>query len=151
MKKTKVFGTALAILLAGGGLLWAQAQSSRDSEPGDSSAGRKDNVQRASHEQQPPGIPDLKRATEVGASDQQIEKLRKYGFEQQVKRIELQAAADNASVALELLLSGPTPDENTVWTAVAAVNQARDELFKLDIATRLKVKQILGDEIMRKL
>ena len=150
MKTNKVFGTALAIVLAGGGILWAQSQSSRDSEPGDSSAGRKDDVRRVSNEQ-PAGIPDLKRAREVGASDVQIEKLRQYGFEQQVKRIEQQAAADNANVTLERLLSGPTPDENAVWTAVAAINQARDELFKLDIATKLKVKQVLGDEIMRKL
>ncbi len=148
--KNKVFGTALVILLAGGGLLWAQTQSSGDSGTGDSSAGRKDDAGRVSREQQP-GIPDLKRVKELGASDLQIDKLQQYGFEQHVKRIELQATADNANVALQRLLSGPTPDENAVWTAVAEINQARDELFKLEIAIKLKVKEILGDEIMRKL
>ena len=96
-------------------------------------------------------IPDAELLKQAGASEQQIQTLREFGFEQRAKRIDLQAAEQKAQLNLERLMSAATVDEKAAMAAVYTVTQTRGELFKQDIAAALKVKQVLGEDLMRKL
>jgi hypothetical protein len=96
-------------------------------------------------------MPDAEHAKEAGASEQQIQALTEASFDLQAKRIDLQAASEKANLALERLMMATSVDEKAILKAVDAANEARSELFKLDVTARMKVKQILGDGILRKL
>jgi len=94
---------------------------------------------------------DVERAKQAGATEQQLEALKAFVFEQQVKRIDLQAAVDKAELALERLMKSETMDEKAALKAADALTQARGELFKLGIADRVKVGEILGTEVLKKM
>jgi hypothetical protein len=98
-------------------------------------------------------LPDLAQAKQAGATDQQIEALATFGASEQIKRIDAQASVDKADVTLKHLLrpGAAATDEAAVLKAADALSQARGELFKLDITAQLKVREILGAEVLKKL
>ena len=96
-------------------------------------------------------MPDPEHAKQAGATDQQLEALKAFAFEQQTKRIDLQAAVDKAELALDHLMKSEAVDEKAAFKAADALTQARGELFKLGITDRVKVREILGADVLKKL
>ena len=92
-----------------------------------------------------------KRLKEAGATEQQLEALKKFADEQQFKRIDLQAAVEKAELSLEQLMRSETVDEKAAFKAVDALSQARTEVFKLEVGSKLKMREILGAEVEKKL
>jgi len=99
----------------------------------------------------PQEIPGPMRLKEVGATDQQMEALKKLGDEQQLKRIDLQAAVEKAEVSLRQLMQSDAVEEKAALKAVDALSQARAELMKQEISSKLKAKEILGAELIKKI
>ncbi len=74
------------------------------------------------------------------------------GCAQQVgEQIDLHAAAEKAELELERLMTSTNAEEKAVLAAADALSQTRGDLFKLELATELKRRQILGDDLLRKL
>ena len=88
---------------------------------------------------------------QAGAKEEQLQALAAFQFEQQTKRIDLQAAADKAELALGQQMKGTAVDEKAALKAADALTQARGELFKLEIASQIKTRQILGEEVLKKM
>jgi len=95
--------------------------------------------------------PNPEAAKQAGATDQQIEALKTFVFEQRIKRVDLQAAAEKADLALDHLMQSEAVDEKAALKAADALTSARGELFKQDISSRVKVREILGDAVLKKL
>lgn len=96
-------------------------------------------------------MPDPEQLKKAGVTDQQLEALKTFAFEQKVKRIDLQASVDKAELTLGQLMSNANLEEKAAMKAADALIQARGELFKLEIAARAKAQQILGEEVVKKL
>ena len=96
-------------------------------------------------------LPDPERAKQAGASDQQLEALKTLAFDQQTKRIDLRAAVEKAELALDHLMKGEAVDEKAALKAADALSQARGELFKLEVSEQVKVREILGAEVLKKM
>ena len=99
----------------------------------------------------PPGAEPRDQLKRAGATDAQIATLTEFEFTQQEKRIDLRAKAEKAELALQRQMQAATADEKAVMDAVDALNQATGEMHKLDVMSQLKHKQILGEDVMRKL
>lgn len=91
------------------------------------------------------------RLKEAGATEQQLAALRKVVEEEQLKRVDQKAAVEKAEIAFEQLMRGETVDSATALKAADALNQARAESFKAEVANRLKVREVLGAEVLKKL
>ena len=96
-------------------------------------------------------LPDPKRLIEAGATEEQLTALRKAREASQLKRIDLKAAVEKAELALAIQMKEEAVDEKAALKAVDALNQARGELFKLEISAQLRTHEILGTEVMKKL
>lgn len=179
MNTRQMAGMLVAALVAGGTAAYAQREGPPpDMQPGDGGPGmrqdggmnmpppmpprdmrqggqRQDRMMGGRQGQGPQGgpgkLPDPESLRKAGASDQQIKTLEEFMLNQQTKSIDLRAAAEKADIALGRLMRAENPDEKAVMQAVDALNQARGEMIKADFAARLKMKQVLGEEIMRKL
>lgn len=99
----------------------------------------------------PPMGVDLVRAKQAGATEAQIQTLADFQLEQQTQRIDLQASADKTELKLEALLKAGNTDEKAILQAVDAINHARGDIFKLEISSMLKAKQVLGEAVLRKM
>lgn len=101
----------------------------------------------------PPPGPRLcpEQLRKAGASDQQIDAVLGYQFEQELKQIDVRASVQKAALTLEHAKTATPVDEKAVMAAVEALGQAQTEVLKLSIAGELKIRQILGDEILRTL
>lgn len=97
------------------------------------------------------GFHNPERLKEAGATDKQLEALKTFANEQQFKRIDLQAAAEKAELALSQLMDSETADEKAALQAVDTLSQARAELFKLEVSAKLKMREILGADVLKKL
>lgn len=99
----------------------------------------------------PKGLPDPKRLKEAGVTDQQLEALKKFEDEQALKRIDQKAAVEKAEVTFQQLMHSEAVDEAAALKAADALSQARAEAFKADVAGQLKVRTILGADVLKKL
>lgn len=90
-------------------------------------------------------------AKRAGATDQQIEALKTFAYEQEIKRVDLKAAVEKADLALKHLMQSEAVEAKTALTAADALSAARGELFKQEIASRVKVREILGEAVMKKM
>jgi len=97
------------------------------------------------------GTPDPDSLRKAGATEQQIQALEEFMFEHRMKLIDLRAASEKADLTMDRLLRAAHSDEKALMQAVDTLNQVRGALFKVDVESRLKVKQVLGDQILRKL
>lgn len=91
------------------------------------------------------------RLKEAGATEQQLAALKAFANEQQLKQVDLRATAEKAELALEQLMSSEAVDEKAALKAVDALSQARAEIFKMEVSSKLKMKEILGAEVQKKL
>ena len=96
-------------------------------------------------------MPDPEQLKKAGVTDQQLEALKAMHYEQQVKRIDAQAAVQKAELALGQLMQDAKAEEKAAMKAADALTQARGELFKLEVADQVKTRQILGEEVLKKL
>ena len=96
-------------------------------------------------------MPDPEQLKKAGATEQQLEALKTSAFEQQIKRIDLQAAVEKAELTLQQQMTSATLDEKAAMKAADALSQARGEFIKQEIAARAKAQQILGEEVLKKL
>lgn len=90
-------------------------------------------------------------AKQAGATDQQIEALKAFTYEQEAKRIDLKASVEKADLVLKHVMQGEAPDEKAAVQAADALSAARGELFRQEVASRVKVREILGEAVMKKL
>lgn len=113
--------------------------------------GRGPGMERAPMPPPPPGAEPRDQLKRAGATDAQIATLTEFDFAQQEKRIDLRAKAEKAELALHRQMQAATADEKSVLDAVDALNQANGEMRKLDVMSMLKHKQVLGEDVLRKL
>lgn len=99
----------------------------------------------------PPPVPTQEQLRKAGATEQQIQKLEELQFDLRTKQIDLRAVSEKADLALERLMKTSTPDEKVILHAIDARNLAAGELFKSITLQQLQVRQILGEDLMRKL
>ena len=91
------------------------------------------------------------RLKEAGVTEQQLAALRKVVEEEQLKRVDLKASVEKAEIAFEQLMRGEAVDTAAALKAADALSQARAESFKAEIANQLKVREVLGAEVLKKL
>ena len=154
MKRTIGLGILSAAAILGGGTLCAAPQGFDGERPagGPPPGAHGEMTASCPPMQLPhPAMPDREQLKKAGATEAQIQALSEAGFSQREKQIDLRARAEKAALALERLLSSTNVDEKAVMAAADAQSQAQGELFKLELAAQLQRKQILGDELMRKL
>lgn len=96
-------------------------------------------------------MPPEMRAARAGATAIQVKALEDAMLDMQAKRIDHKAAVEKGELALTRLTRASTLDEKEIMKAADALNQARGELFKDELAMQIKMQQILGDEIFRKM
>lgn len=147
MKRTNGLRILSAALLLGSGTLCAAPQGADRDPP---FGGPAPAVHGEQHPPCPP-MPNREQLKHAGATDAQIQALTDAEFSLREKQIDLRAQAEKAGLALERLMSGTNADEKAVMAAADAMNQAHGELVKLELSAQLKRKQILGDELLRKL
>lgn len=87
----------------------------------------------------------------AGATEQQLQALEELMSAQRVKEIDLRASSEKAQIAFERLMKAANADEAAIMQAVDAINQTRSESFKSQIAVQLKIKGILGADLLKKL
>lgn len=156
--KTETRWMLIAVLLLAGSL-GAYAQGGGPSGP--NSDGPPGMRQGPGPGQRPPGPPEMRgggpnmlpnpeRLRKAGASDEQMASLDALMFEQRTASIDQRAAVEKAEIALERLMHSSAPDEKAVMKAVDTLNAARGELFKAEIATQVKVRALLGEDLLRK-
>ena len=159
MKRTTGLGILSAVAILGSGTLCAAPQGPDNDQqaggPPPNGAPREMAGERQPMQppMQPPrsGMPNREMLKQAGATDAQIQALTEAEYAQRLKQIDLHAAAEKAELALQRLMAGTNAEEKAVMAAADALSQARGELFKQEVAGELKRKQILGDELMRKL
>ena len=95
--------------------------------------------------------PSPERLKEAGATDEQIAQLKKVQEEQQLKQVDLKATAEKAQIQLRQLISSEKPDKDAIFAAVDKTTTAKAALMKSGISARLKAREILGEEIAKKL
>lgn len=91
------------------------------------------------------------RLKQAGATDEQLESLKKIHEEQQLKQVDLKAKAEKAQIKLKQLISSENASEKDVLKAVDAVTEAKAAIMKQGISARFKAREILGDEVSKKL
>jgi hypothetical protein len=96
-------------------------------------------------------MPDRAQLEAAGVDAKQILALTTLRYDAGIRRVDLQAAVEKAEMTLELQMAAETVDPADVMNAVTALNQVRGELFKADIENQLKIREILGNAVMRKL
>jgi hypothetical protein len=96
-------------------------------------------------------MPDRAQLEASGVDAKQILALTTLRYDAGIRRVDLQAAVEKAEMTLEHQMTAETVDTAEVMKAVTALNQARGEVFKVDIENQLKIREILGNAVMRKL
>ncbi len=87
---------------------------------------------------------------EAGATDEQLAQLKKVKEEQQLKQVDLKAAAEKAQIQLKQLIDSDKPDQDAIFAAVDKVSATKAALMKNGIGAKLKAREILGDELTKK-
>ena len=95
--------------------------------------------------------PSPERLKEAGATDEQLAQLKKVQEEQQLKQVDLKATAEKAQIQLKQLISSEKPNQDAIFAAVDKVSAAKVALIKSGISAKLKGREILGDEVTKKL
>jgi len=95
------------------------------------------------------GNPDaLKNA---GATEQQIEALKTFLKEQEVKLVDLRSAVEKTQVTFRQTEMEGKSDEAAILKAFDATTAARAALAREEVIGRIRVKSILGEAVLKKL
>lgn len=139
-------GLATAALIASGSALMALPpggnEAARPAAPG-CAAG--------TERRQGPPPANAARLKELGATDAQIQAFKSAAYEQEKQKVTLRATLEHAELDLRHAMETTPVDAKAVLAAVDAVNAARSELFKAEIAGALKIRDVLGDALFEKL
>ncbi|MDA3925374.1 MAG: periplasmic heavy metal sensor [Kiritimatiellae bacterium] len=95
--------------------------------------------------------PSPERLKEAGATDEQIAQIKKIKEEQELKQVDLKATAEKTQIQMKQLMSSEKPDKDAIFAAVDKASAAKAALMKSGIAARFKAREILGDEVTKKL
>jgi hypothetical protein len=87
----------------------------------------------------------------AGATDEQLLAFKTFMKEQRMKQIDLRASVEKAELALQLLEAEPKSDEADLLKATEKVSQAQAEMLKQETLMKIKVKEIFGEEVVKKL
>lgn len=87
----------------------------------------------------------------AGATDEQIQNFRKFMQEQRLKQVDLRAAVEKAELTLQILESDEKSKEDDLLKATEKVSQGQAEMLKQETLMKIKVKEIFGEEVVKKL
>jgi hypothetical protein len=112
----------------------------------------------ANQGRQTPGEPTPRRLfadpvalKEAGATDEQMQTFRKFMQEQRLKQVDMRAAIEKAELTLQMLESDEKSKEDDLLKATEKVSQAQAEMLKQETLMKIKVKEIFGEEVVKKL
>jgi hypothetical protein len=88
---------------------------------------------------------------DAGATDEQIDQLRRLRREQEIAGVDLKASAEKAQIALKQLMDDPDASEKDILKAVDVASEARSEIIKQGVSARFRARKILGEDVARKL
>jgi len=150
MKTGQKILVSIVALLAGSAILVAEPfgppEGGQRGRPGDAQG-----MQRQQPRPPQPGIPGREQLERAGVDAAKIDELMALRVEQATKRIDLEAAVQKAELSLDHLMGSRTADEKAVEKAVDVLNDARSALFKHEVLSGLKVRALLGEEVLGKL
>ena len=87
----------------------------------------------------------------AGATDQQIEALKAFLKEQEVKIVDLRFAVEKAHVTFRQTENDSKSDEASILKAFEATSAARTALAREAVVERIRIKGILGEAVLKKL
>lgn len=93
-------------------------------------------------------LPGRAALAEAGATEEQIEAVEELRFKQQQAAVDQRAAIERATLTLRRLMQSDDPDEQAVMEAADVLTSARGEQVKERLSAQIRVRQILGDEIL---
>lgn len=88
---------------------------------------------------------------EFGITETQAATLQKSFYELEKKMVTLQGEAELAQIELRRLMDADAPDKAAVLAAVEKAGAARTAIQKAQVEQRLNVREVLGDETMKKI
>ena len=91
------------------------------------------------------------RLKEAGVKEEQLEALKSFRDEQQIKQIDLKAEVDKAQLALKQVMGNENADEKAALAALERVSKARTDIARQGISAKFKMREILGEEVIKKL
>ena len=159
MKRNIGWGIVTAAAIFSGGILFAEPQQEggAGTPAGIPAAGALPMARPMPAGEHPPMGPQMRMPSremlqQAGATDEQIEALKKFLQAQMPqKQSDLPAAMEKANRSLVQLMLATNVDEKAVMAAADVVTQVRGEFFKAGLSAELKSRQILGDEVMARL
>ena len=97
------------------------------------------------------GMMNAERLKEAGATEAQIKDVEALQSASEKDAVTLKAAAELAQLKMKEAMKADMPDEKAVSEAFDAVTAARAAQMKAGIMTMIKVKKILGADVMKKM
>ncbi len=88
---------------------------------------------------------------EFGITEEQATTLQASFYELEKKMVTLQSDAELAQIELRRLMDADAPDKAAVLAAVEKAGAARTAIQKAQVEQRLTVREVLGDETMKKI
>jgi hypothetical protein len=86
----------------------------------------------------------------AGATDEQLQTFRKFMQEQRLKQVDMRAAVEKAELTLQILESDEKSKEDDLLKATEKVSQAKAEMLKQETLMKIKVKEIFGEAVIKK-
>ncbi len=103
------------------------------------------------HHGPPPITRQLEKLKELGVSDDQIQVLKDLEYEMGLERVDLKAGVEKAELSLRQQMESEAPDHEAVLELVEELNTARGEMFRSHIEMQLKVREVVGADVIQKL
>ena len=86
----------------------------------------------------------------AGATDEQLQTFRKFMQEQRLKQVDMRATVEKAELTLQILESDEKSKEDDLLKATEKVSQAKAEMLKQETLMKIKVKEIFGEAVVKK-
>ena len=89
-------------------------------------------------------------AAKAGITEEQLKSVREAAFAQREELVRLRAAAETSKLKVERLLAADKVDKDAVMKAIDAAGLDEVAIKKAEIGFELRVKEMLGDEAIKK-
>jgi Spy/CpxP family protein refolding chaperone len=96
-------------------------------------------------------LKDEQLAKQLGMTDAQIEAVHDAAYANRKDSVKLRGDAELARIDLHKLMEADTPDLDAVMKAVEKSGAAETALHKSEIALKLKIREIVGADTMKKI
>jgi hypothetical protein len=103
------------------------------------------------HHGPPPITAQVEKLRELGVSDDQIKTLKELEYKMGIERVDLKAGVEKAELSLRQQMQSDAPDQEAVLQLVDQLNTARGAMFKSHIVMQLKVREVVGADVIEKL